>query len=292
MSRILGMDISRYDVQFNPSAAWDAGVRFVIVRDGYGLTEDTLFQQHKEELNATPDMIRGVYHYLSSGVSGEEQARFLWERTQGWADFLAIDFEEYYNEMTPAFAAECLRAIQWLQANTGLLVLLYTGFYQYRDVLRRYSDEFDDVPFWIAQYPYYGWSDAVKNLPASDAEPDLPPTRDTWTVWQFTAYAPAGEYGVSGKEVVDLNMWNETDEAKWRRLFRDTVPPQQSPLEEARDALLEARRWIDEALTHVEEELDGRRTFTKDRRDFLQAGRPGGEHRRHERHVAPDGKPR
>lgn len=209
MSRLLGVDLSKWQVSWTPTAK----TQFAIMRSGYGRMPDKLFETFYDAayLGGVP---RGAYHYFSSAVPWKEQVDFFLKQTDGKSfSKFALDIETAYNNMSRDFALCAVKWIDTIHRETGVETLLYTSPYIYRDNLRAHTAEVDRIKLWIAQYPSRTWSSFVQNIAEKfTGEPWLKPTgRADWSIWQFTDKAPGASWGV-GSNSVDLDILNAGEE--------------------------------------------------------------------------------
>jgi GH25 family lysozyme M1 (1,4-beta-N-acetylmuramidase) len=196
-----GIDISKYDLSFDPSLATHQ-LDFVIQRVSYGLRKDEAFDSLFTGVQKIP--LRMGYHYINSGIDYKVQAdKFL--EYSAVAGFLAsaCDFEGYANTLTVDFGYECWKWLDYVAQRTGKPVILYTGKYLYEQYLKpaetKYKIDWSKIPLWIAQYP------SVPNL---DGSPVLPAGRTSWTFWQYSSKGNGSFYGTGRSYALDLDIFN------------------------------------------------------------------------------------
>lgn len=201
-SRAHGIDISKYDVSFNPDLATEQ-LDFVIQRASYRVTKDEAFDVLNPGVQKVP--IRLAYHYLNSDTAWQLQADKFLSVVDG-KNFHAYvcDFESSFNVMSPTFAKMAWDFIKHVTVTTGKRCILYTGYYHYKDYLvpsqTQYGINWNIPDLWIAQY----W-----DVPNPDANPNLPVARTAgWSFWQYTARGNGTLYGTGRSAACDLNVFN------------------------------------------------------------------------------------
>ena len=217
MSRAVGVDLSWWDVSFDPRKATKQ-IDFAILRTGYGLMKDSAFEKLYAGVALVP--IRGAYHYLSTGVPWQAQAdKFLSSVADREFHFYVCDFEEAYNEMTVKFSMEANQWMDYVSRASGKRVMLYTSPNLYDLYAWHYCSSW---PLWLAQY----WS----LLPKPGRNPALPKKRKAgdWHIWQWASEinykGHAKEYGCLETNSVDIDVFNGTVEEMRIWLQLDDIP--------------------------------------------------------------------
>lgn len=217
--RARGIDISYWDISFDPSKAIEP-LDFVIQRTGYGLMVDKCFNKFQEAVLKVP--IRGAYHYLSTAVPWQVQAdKFLSLVMEKDYHFYVCDFEGAYNAMSIKFSMEANQWMNYVAVNTKKPVLLYTNPSLYDGFAWHYCTSW---PLWIAQYYFI--------MPNPDTgKPRMPARKSEWLIWQYTDNGKSRAYGCGANEV-DVNVFNGTvaDMRTWLKL--DEPPPAIVPVRE------------------------------------------------------------
>ncbi len=133
---VKGVDVSYYQGDIDWVAAKADGVEFAFVRvsDGLGF-EDPKFDQNWQ---ATRDVgiLRGVYQYFRPNQDAIAQADLLLTRmgTLGANDLPPVIAVETASGMSAAAVADQVQIwIDHVQAATGVMPIIYTGFYFVRD---------------------------------------------------------------------------------------------------------------------------------------------------------------
>lgn len=225
-SRAHGIDISKYDLSFDPKLATEQ-LDFVVQRASYRTTKDELFDQLNPGVQQVP--IRLAYHYLNSDTDWKKQYD-VFMNTVADKNFHAFvcDFESSFNTMTPTFAKMAWDFCKQAVIDTGKRCIVYTNFYHYRDYLvpsqTQYGINWNLVDLWIAQY----W-----NVPDPNATPNLPPGRTSgWSKWQYTAKGNGNLYGTGRATACDLDVFNGTvaDMRTWLGIAEPTPTPEPVPM--------------------------------------------------------------
>jgi GH25 family lysozyme M1 (1,4-beta-N-acetylmuramidase) len=224
MTRAHGVDLSRWDVSFDPAKATGV-IDFAIMKACEGTFRDSKFAEIWAGVQKVP--IRGAYHYLRSGMSWQTQADFFLSVVNGFDFHLyALDFEATGNTMGAPLASAAHSWIEYVASKTGKMVILYTNSSHYDADLFPYGDWMKDHPLWVAQY----WKD-----PTPDKDPNLPKKRKPgdWSIYQYASEinfpGHAKEYGTPVNSI-DLNVFNGTvaDMRAWLKLSE--LPPTPPPV--------------------------------------------------------------
>lgn len=236
MARAVGIDISYYDISFNPTPF----VEFVTMRASYGGQDGVTYQDKKfsEFYPASLSVpVRGVYHYMSSHGTWKTQANKFLEIIGGKLgniDYIACDIESYYNTLGYPYLVMAFNWMDYIKEQTKKPVLLYTNPSVYNAYINRYADiktRAAKYPFWIAQY-YYNFSNYLTTTPR------MPNGRSDWKIWQFIPgeWDKFGAQAGVGRAGVDTNVYNGTlqEMGAWLNTSLDTddlpmpeVPPVQ-----------------------------------------------------------------
>lgn len=220
-ARATGIDISKWDVSFNPQNT-TTPPQFVIQRASYGMVKDSLFDTLYAGVILIP--VRGAYHYMSSAAGWKMQADwFLNIVTDKGYHFYVCDFEGTFNQLSISFVAEAVEWMRYVKAMTGKTVVIYSNISTYTDYLSK-DWRTKEFPFWIA------WPPTPIPNPQT-ANPNLPASRKDWLFWQYS-FGEHNTFGKSngvGRTGCDVDVFNGTfDElCTWAGL--PNVPPPVEP---------------------------------------------------------------
>jgi len=211
--RARGIDISYYDISFDPNKAIQP-IDFVIQRVSYGALNGMTYSDPAFKIllpNVKKVGICGGYHYLSTQSGWKAQADFFLTMIRDCEyDFYALDFESAFNQITSKFSKDANSWMEYIFQKTGKKVLFYTNPSLYDSYGWAYCSRW---PLWLAQYWKY---------PSPTKNPRMPRKRssDNWTIYQYASEinypGHAKEYGC-GANSVDINVFNGTveDMQKW-----------------------------------------------------------------------------
>ncbi len=204
MIRAIGVDLSYYDLSFDPARA-TIPISFAILRAGYGgkdggVWRDPAFEKLLPGVEKVP--IRGAYWYYSTYSPWMQQADFFLETVQDKGfQFYALDFESAYNQLTITSSQNADFWMQYVAQKTKKPVVFYTNPSLYDVYGWHYCSKW---PLWLAQY----W-----NEPSPNKAPGMPRTRQAgdWLIYQWACErnfpGHAQEYGAGGNSI-DLNVFN------------------------------------------------------------------------------------
>ena len=224
-NRACGVDLSKYDLRFNPALATEP-LDFVIQRISYGMVRDQAFEIFLPGVLQVP--IRGGYHYLSSAVPWFDAARRYLDIAGDRYHFHNCDFERLYNNVNAAFRDSALKWIYYVAEQTKQRTLLYTNIDLYNIWFAAIA-AVAKIPLWLSWYGRF-WPFIMPN-PAND--PLLPRNRSTWHFWQYWDRGPGTKYGAGRPHAIDLDVFNGTPEQLRSWLGQSpTQPIPQPPPEE------------------------------------------------------------
>ena len=219
--RAKGIDISKYDLSFDPTLATEP-IDFVVQRASYRTTKDEGFDNLFPGVSQIP--IRLAYHYLNSDTAWQPQADKFLSVVAG-KDFhgFVCDFEATANVLSIPFAKAAWDFMKYIVLQTGKRCLVYTNYYHYKDFLTpsqaTYGINWNLADFWIAQYP----SD-----PNPEAgTPTLPPGRVGWSMWQWTSRGNGTAHGTGRPTTLDQDVFNGTVEEM--RTWLGIAEPEPAP---------------------------------------------------------------
>lgn len=244
---ILGIDISKWNGNWNAEKAKQAGAAFVFIKASQATFTDARFQENWRKAKEA-GLLRGAYHYLDYSKPGEEQATYFANLLQDDPGELppVVDYEEKRSDNNPAIALQFLKAfLNTLKGRTEIFQdarynapMIYTSpaFWSL------YGDQTDREYWW--QFPLWlaHWT--------TSSTPQVPAPWPMWTFWQFTSKGPGDVFGVESL-AIDLNRFNGTlkellEFAGWREPTGSLVELCQelqqrvSEIEQRTNALLES----------------------------------------------------
>lgn len=192
-----GIDVSAWQGEIDWDRVAAAGVKFAVIRaaDSTG-TADRFFAQNWSGAGRV-GILRGVYQYFRPSRPAVEQARHMIDilRTQGGGFELppVIDVEEDDGLPPEAIQAAVRQWIDHVEAELGVMPIIYTGFYFWRDEVGG-TTQFNNYPLWHAQYTGAA----------------CPRIADAWPTWLYWQYSSTGRVeGIDGN--VDMNRFNGSE---------------------------------------------------------------------------------
>jgi lysozyme len=203
---ILGIDISKWDGNWDASKAKQAGATFVYIKASQATYTDPQFLVNWQKAKDA-GLLRGAYHYLDYTMPGIDQANYFADLLKNDPGELTpvIDYELRRTDNNPSaalgFLRDCLdqmikRSELYLDA-TVKRPMIYTspGFWV------EYGDQ-TKSEYWI-QFPLWNAHWTTSNTPLVP----LP-----WTMWQFWQFSSKGPGEAFGSEdlVMDMNRFNGT----------------------------------------------------------------------------------
>lgn len=195
---VLGIDISKWDGNWDAARSKAAGAAFVFIKASQGVTSDPLFAVNWQKAKDA-GLLRGAYHYLDTALPGRDQADFF-------ANLIAsdrgefppvVDFEENSPGLTAARTSAQLRDFVNQLKSHGYTPTIYTSASYWQEYGDKNSD-WAQYPLWLADY----------NNTLSPAAP-APWTR--WTFWQYSTKESGETYGTESYGV-DGNRYTGTVE--------------------------------------------------------------------------------
>lgn len=221
MKRAIGIDISKYQLRFNPEES-AYNIDFVIARAGHSYNgifyEDPKFTTYFSALEKIP--IRLAYIYMDSGttlnIQVEEFLDTVSKSPFEWDGFVC-DWEGAYNTVSESFADKGLQWMNTIKSRTKKPVLLYTNRSLYE---RFWQIRGKNYPLWLA-YPLADGNWTVDNI--HNKQPKLPEGRDSWSIWQYSFTLDGPDWGV-GSDRLDGNIYNGTFEEMKKFLKGENTP--------------------------------------------------------------------
>lgn len=251
--RAQGVDISKYQVSWNPVQNPPRPVNFITQRTSYALKQDEKYLELLPGVKKQQDVgsIVGNYHYYSTGIDVKQQVKFLGEQLKIARDFginplyVWWDYEKLYNNLNKTAYQDLLYAIPAIEDELGLPAYLYCNDDIWKTCLEPYGTKHREFKFVFAAYYWY---------PTPDREPVLPKNCDHWDFWQYeitkkySVISTAGtgfDYG-SGHLNLDLDVYNGTFDKMKIDLNIETEPsPQPTEPEDINPELMLIRDALD-----------------------------------------------
>ncbi len=203
---ILGIDISKWDGNWDATKAKQAGATFAFIKASQATLTDPQFLINWQKAKDA-GLIRGAYHYLDYTKSGVDQANYFADLLKNDPGELppVIDYELRRTDNNPSAALGFLRdCLDQLTKRTELFEdasikrpMIYTGpafWVEYGDQTKR--------DYWI-QFPLWNAHWITSNTPT------VPLPWTMWQFWQFTAKGPGEAFG-SESLSMDMNRFNGT----------------------------------------------------------------------------------
>jgi lysozyme len=203
---ILGIDISKWDGNWDAKKAKQAGATFVFIKASEATVTDPQFVVNWQKAKDA-GLVRGAYHYLDYTKPGADQANYFADLLKDDPGELppVIDYELRRTDNDPSAALVFLRdCLDQLTKRTELFEnasfkrpMIYTspGFWvEYGDQTKR--------DYWI-QFPLWNAHWITANTPK------VPSPWTMWHFWQFTSKGPGEAFG-SECLSMDMNRFNGT----------------------------------------------------------------------------------
>lgn len=189
-----------------------------------------------------------AYHYARSDVPPGKQIETYLSAIEGHrVDGNNVDFEKRNNIGSEKFALNVKFMIDSFTAETNLRSLLYSRSGVIQEWMFHFGVDFirrSEYFLWQAQWPFYGWNDALLNIRDPEYwQPRLPAGVTDWKLWQYSAdYNGKGSvHGVDSTDV-DLDVFNGTVEDMREWLYPETEEP--APEIPDKESYLKALDWV------------------------------------------------
>lgn len=208
--RAHGIDFSKWALDWDMPVEPPYPIDFVIQRVSWAGNTDERYANHSKKINQC--LIRGAYHYYSSGVPWLQQAelflRLITENPDTNYQMAWLDYETGYNSLTQRTSEEAHKIIKFVAGRFDGKVGLYANPNTVINYLDKYETWMLDWPFWVAQYWFF---------PSPDKEPgwkigrtSMKRAEGNWQFWQYRETGDASKYGIVGKKAVQLDVANFT----------------------------------------------------------------------------------
>jgi lysozyme len=189
-----GIDLSKWNGDWNAEKAKSAGATFVIIKASQAAYIDPKFLANWKIAKAAK-LMQGAYHYMDYTRPVRESANFYATILENYPGDLppVVDYEQSRNDNNTSAARAYLREFLEILKSRGHKPILYTsnGFWNKYGDKNSYWKEF---PLWLAYY-----TTSIKAL--------IPSPWANWTFWQYSSTGKGSTYGTQSYNV-DLNRFN------------------------------------------------------------------------------------
>jgi lysozyme len=203
---ILGIDISKWNGNWDANKAKQAGASFVFIRASQAMETDPQFLVNWQKAKDA-GLLRGAYHYLDYSRPGRDQANYFADLLKNDPGELppAINYELRRTNNDPSvalgFLRDCLdqmikRADLFEDASVKY-PMIYTGpgfWTEYGDLTK--GDYWIQFPLWNVHW-------------ITSSTPIIPPPWTMWQFWQFTSKGPGEAFG-SESLAINMDRFNGT----------------------------------------------------------------------------------
>jgi lysozyme len=203
---ILGIDISKWNGNWDADKAKQAGASFVFIKASQATDTDPQFLANWRKAKEA-GLLRGAYHYLDYTKPGVDQANYFADLLMNDPGELppVINYELRRTDNDPSaalgFLRECLdqiiKRVDLFEDATIKNPMICTGpgfWTEYGDLTK--GDYWIQFPLWNAHW-------------ITSSTPIVPPPWTMWQFWQFSSKGPGEAFG-SESLVVDMDRFNGT----------------------------------------------------------------------------------
>jgi lysozyme len=203
---ILGIDISKWNGNWDAAKAKQAGATFAFIKASQATFTDPQFVANWKKAKDA-GLLRAAYHYLDYTKPGIDQANYFADLLKNDPGELPpiIDYELRRTDNNPSAALGFLRdCLDQLIKRTELFEdaitkrpMIYTGpgfWIEYGDQTK--SDYWIQFPLWNAHW-------------TTSSAPLIPQPWAMWHFWQFSSKGPGEAFGGEGLSM-DMNRFNGT----------------------------------------------------------------------------------
>lgn len=191
---VIGIDISKWNGNWDASKAKTAGAQFVFVKASQSCFSDPRFTENWKSARDA-GLLRGAYHFLDYTKPALDQAKYFASILKDDPGELpaVVDFEQPRDDNNVNIPKSYLRQfVEYLQSS-GNSPIIYTS----PSFWKTYGDSstyWYQFPLWIANYTLA-------------AAPIVPPPWLSWEFWQFSKKGPGQLFGSEAQDV-DINRFN------------------------------------------------------------------------------------
>jgi lysozyme len=196
MSRVSGIDVSRWQGKIDWGRVAASGYRFAVIRATVGnyYTDPRFYENWRGASEA--GLLVTAYHVVKPKNTAESQITRLVEVLEDCQPDLPLVLDvELADEQTPATITGVIKGCaQRIEQHAGRKPIIYTGAWFWNpNVLR--GDEFAQYDLWVANYGV--------ETPALPAD---------WSEWRFWQYSDTGRVAGVSSQNTDLNWFNGSHE--------------------------------------------------------------------------------
>jgi lysozyme len=191
---LTGIDISKWNGEWNAEKAKSAGAAFVIIKASQAAYIDPKFLANWK-IAKDAELMQGAYHYMDYTRPVRESAIFYATILENYPGDLppVVDYEQSRNDNNISAARAYLREFLEILRSRGHKPIIYTssGFWS------KYGDDnsyWTEFPLWLAYY-------------TTASKPVIPHPWTRWTFWQYASTGKGSTYGTQSYNV-DLNRFN------------------------------------------------------------------------------------
>lgn len=204
MTKVLGIDTSKWQGLFDFSKAKAKGVKWVIFKGSdvgsatkAGFVDEQAFNSYR---NAKANgLLVGAYHWMDASRDGEYQARYYLDNVYNKMELdmpPVLDVEEPDGIKNKAeYIKQTKIWLDIVEAETGRVPMVYTANWYLSQFNKKLISFFEKYPLWVAYYA---------NVP----EPVLPYPWKKYTIWQYASNASYPNYTGTGGNSRD---WGSQD---------------------------------------------------------------------------------
>lgn len=259
-----GPDLSKHDV-VTPDGVLHHFVQtkphdLIVLRSSIGYLRDIAFTSLLADTTAIA--IRGAYHYDYVAYDWKREADVFLNTVAGTGmHFLVWDYEKIGNTLTAATDARCKVVLDYIKAQSGLPVMLYSNLSTFAEMHVRGSKWILNEKLWVARWFEKTYYLQTATNPYHSNRPSWATVEfwaaAKWDMWQYGAdKAPydimgkgqGAEYGTQGYSI-DLNAYNGSP-SKMRADLNITSTPLPPEPPEPTDAEKLSILWAEYMRTH------------------------------------------
>jgi lysozyme len=205
---VIGIDISKWNGNWEAEKSKAAGAQFVFIKSSQATFRDQRFVENWKKARDA-GILRSAYHYLDYTKPPVDQAKYFLDLLKDDpGDFPpVVDFEHPPHDGNVRTPMNYLRPFVEYMVSQNRPPIMYTGpaFWKSYGETSTYWYQF---PLWIAHY-------------TMAAAPIIPPPWLSWEFWQFSTKGPGRLFGSEALDL-DVNRFNGTLEELYALANRST----------------------------------------------------------------------